>query len=102
MTKFDVENFLKNQQPHTDADAANEAVNKFFDGVEKLRNECQISNVVLALNLNVTYPSGIGTATTHMILGSDSEAEVLAAYMYGSLRSERLETLNKLLAGKKK
>lgn len=94
--KSDPDNYYKMSQPHKDADAANEAVAKFFELVSQARNECKIADVIVTIQDTTHYQGGIGQFTAISHYGDIMNKEAMAAYTLGKMQAERKELINKL------
>jgi hypothetical protein len=95
--KQDIKRYIRNQEPHANMEAANEAVEKFQKGIEALRDECRIPEVLVCYELNVEDDGDTGACMGLMTFGSSLQAPTLAAYAYGKLSASLETAMRKLL-----
>lgn len=87
-------------EPHASKDEANEALAKFYEAVDALRDTYKIPDVVVVAGISVTYPDGReGQPLSAAQFGDVDRSEILAAYALGRFQAERREQVNKLAAG---
>lgn len=103
MKKNDPITLLALMKPFPNADSANTALNAFYEELYELRKKHRIMNCVCVVEVMSTYGDGeVGNAMSHLVMGEQSRAPMLAAYALGTLEAERREITNKLISGKTK
>ena len=95
-----LEKYRELSEPFPDADAANDAVEKFYAAMSAARDEFKIPDVLCVISLSVQYESGEGEAITYFQAGDAARTQVMAAYVYGQEQQKQREELNRLLSGK--
>lgn len=99
-TKPDPENYRKMSEPHTSQDAANKALQAFFDAVEKLRNEHHIQDVHVIAKTNAINKDGreqAGILSAHF--GHMLEAAPMCAWSLGQAQAEYQQIVGEYLKG---
>jgi hypothetical protein len=99
----DTENYRKMSEPFENIEIANGEVEKFFDMVEKARNECHIADAHVIVQFGVIGTDGKeGTAITSLHLGFSMNAARMCAWSLGQEEAEAKQMLRELVAGNKK
>ncbi len=87
-------------EPHASREAANEALAKFYEAVDALRDAYKIPDVVVVAGISVVYPDGNeGQPFSAAQFGDIDRSEILTAYALGRFQAERREQVNKLVTG---
>jgi hypothetical protein len=100
-TTHDPENYRKLSAPFDGPDEANAAVKAFFEEIESARKRHKITDVAVAIAINVRYENGEGIAMTHAAFGDCFKTESLLAYALGVEQAEGRQRLATLLKGKR-
>lgn len=97
----DPENYRKMSEPFADIDKANEAIDKFFDMVEKARNECRISDAHVIVQFGVIGKEGKeGTAITAAHFGFSMNAARMCAWSLGQEQAAQENIIREFVKGK--
>ena len=101
-TPNEVANYAAMSTPYESPEAANEAIQRFYDELTDLRNKHKVPDLLIVMRGSVVYPDGkSGIFLHHIHLGNELNSEAMAAYAYGQTQAERREIMNKLLDGGK-
>jgi hypothetical protein len=96
----DPDNYAKMSVPFENADAANEALSKFFDEIDVIRKKYKIPDVLIVTKGEIVFEEGIGSFMQHSNFGNSLNVLAMAAYVYGRSEQEHKERISKLLTGK--
>ncbi len=95
-------------QPHASRDAANDAIQAFFNDLGELRKKHKIRDVLCVLADTCMYEPEEGEAVPaegefiiDCSFGSTMMREVLAAWIFGVTQEQRRELVNKIANGGK-
>ena len=88
------------QEPHKTVDVANEAADAFYKGVQALREQHMMADVLVVTQMRFLLEDGTeGEGLTMLALGDSQHSESMAAYAYGKCVAQRQETISRLLKG---
>lgn len=100
MIRPDPQNYREMSVPFFGPEAANLALEAFYDDVRAARQKHRIADVLTVVSVNVIYDEGgEGAALSHSHNGDPMKAESMAAYVFGREQADRKAWLNKLVAG---
>ena len=95
----DPENYRKMSEPFASPKEAEAALEKFFDLVEKARNECHIADVHCIVRMNVMHGKKEGTGITSGHYGYSVNAASMCAWSLGQEQAKNEEMLRELQKG---
>lgn len=93
-------NYAKMSVPFENADAANEALAKFFEEIDGIRKKYKIPDVLIVTKGDIVCEEGTGSFMQYSNFGNSVNILPMAAYVYGRAEQEHKEIIYKLLAGK--
>ena len=91
----DPANYRAMSEPHESMEALNKAIEKFWDGVYALRNECRLPDVYIVIAANVMSGDGEGRVMGVLHAGDEAQREPMTAYAFGGETVERQERIAK-------
>lgn len=93
--------YRKASEPHASMDAAEKAMQAFFDEVAELRVKHQIRDVLLICNVCLIEKDDTETVASGTIgFGTQSLFESMAACAYGTEKARNEERIRRLLSSK--
>ena len=94
----DPENYYTLSKPFEGPEAANEAIEKFYEELGALRKKYKIPDLLAVVYASTKYPDGkIGSFMNHIGFGNSLHQSVMAAFAYGQTQAEHRELINKTI-----
>ena len=98
----DPENYYKMSEPFESADACNDALAAFYEGIGELRKKHRIRDVLIVTYGSVRYEGGkLGDFMQHSTFGNQMNEVPMAAYVFGQTQASARERINKLISKSK-
>lgn len=95
--KHNPDRYRELSKPFESIDAANKALELFYEELAELRAKHKIQDVLTVVQVTMLHEDGEeGQAFTSMHCGSELAAEGMAAWAYGSESAKRQERITKL------
>lgn len=91
MKEHDGETYRRLCEPFPNVEAANAAAKAFMDELYELRVKHRIRDVLIAVEVTITYEDGEGCPIMYGYYGDTDNAEKVAAYTFGRLQGDRQE-----------
>ena len=99
-SKFDPENYRKLLKPFEDTETANKAMQEFYDGVGKLRNELGITDVHVLIQVHIMNDGEEGAAMSSAHFGDTLQGAMMCAWGLGQEQANFEDMLRKFVANK--
>lgn len=95
----DFKRYAQMSIPFESSQAADAALEKFYDLVDKAREECKITDVHIIAKVTYNTAEGDSAAISSAHYGSSMESENMLAWALGKASSERRDLLGRLMKG---
>lgn len=100
-SKKDAKNYAAMSLPHENQQAAETAIEGFYDELSELRKKYKIRDCLVTIYDSKTNSDGeIGEFINSMHFGNSSHGLMMAAYTFGQLKIKDSENISKLASGK--
>jgi hypothetical protein len=96
----DFKKYSQMAMPFESSEAADAALQIFYELVEKAREQCKITDVHIIAKVTMITKDGEGAAMSSIHIGNSFEAEAMCAWGYGQESANRQTMIAQLLKGK--